>query len=86
MGSEMCIRDRIEAPEDNAAEEINDCDCTECQAHCEACQMEAIQTTVSVTETRVKQPSTPLIMMTAARRQAIRASLEPSAPSLEFKN
>ena len=50
--------------------------------------MEAIQTTVSVTKTRVVQPttpSTPLIMMTAARRQAIRASLEPAAASLEFK-
>ena len=47
--------------------------------------MEAINTTVSVTETRMKQPSTPLIMMTAARRLAIRASLEPTAASLEYK-
>ena len=48
--------------------------------------MEAIQTTASVTETRVKQPTTPLIMMTAARKQAIRASLEPNAAALEYKN
>ena len=71
---------------DNAVDNTDDCDCDECVQHCQACQMEAINTTVSVTETRMKQPPrTPLIMMTAARRLAIRASLEPATASLEYK-